>query len=94
MAFATTPEARAGNDSAATYSRDLLIFVFVLFFAFGGITSLNDVIIPKLKSLFTLKYGEVMLVQFAFLPLISCFRFRPPNWCGASATCAPRWPDC
>jgi FHS family L-fucose permease-like MFS transporter len=40
--------------------------VFLLFFAFGGITSLNDVIIPKLKALFTLSYGEVMLVQSAF----------------------------
>ena len=40
--------------------------MFVLFFAFGGITSLNDVIIPKLKALFTLTYGEVMLVQSAF----------------------------
>ncbi|PMW91729.1 glucose/galactose MFS transporter, partial [Pseudomonas sp. FW215-R2] len=29
-------------------------FVFALFFIFGGITSLNDVIIPKLKELFTL----------------------------------------
>jgi MFS transporter, FHS family, L-fucose permease len=66
VALVTTSEARPGNDSAVTYSRDLLVFVFVLFFAFGGITSLNDVIIPKLKSLFTLKYGEVMLVQFAF----------------------------
>lgn len=42
------------------------IFVFGLFFVFGGITSLNDVVIPKLKSLFTLSYGEVMLVQSAF----------------------------
>ena len=41
-------------------------FVFALFFIFGGITSLNDVIIPKLKQLFTLSYGEVMLVQSAF----------------------------
>ncbi len=40
--------------------------MFALFFAFGGITSLNDVIIPKLKALFTLTYGEVMLVQSAF----------------------------
>jgi FHS family L-fucose permease-like MFS transporter len=40
--------------------------VFALFFAFGGITSLNDVLIPKLKALFTLSYGEVMLVQSAF----------------------------
>ncbi len=37
-----------------------------LFFIFGGITSLNDVIIPKLKGLFTLTNGEVMLVQSAF----------------------------
>jgi MFS transporter, FHS family, L-fucose permease len=37
-----------------------------LFFIFGGITSLNDVIIPKLKELFTLNYTEAMLVQFCF----------------------------
>jgi len=41
-------------------------FVFALFFIFGGITSLNDVVIPKLKGLFTLSNGEVMLVQTAF----------------------------
>src|SRR5579864_7736271 len=50
----------------ATYAPDLQAFVFVLFFAFGGITSLNDVLIPKLKGLFTLTYAEVMLVQTAF----------------------------
>jgi FHS family L-fucose permease-like MFS transporter len=44
----------------------LRVFVFALFFAFGGITSLNDVLIPKLKGLFTLTNGEVMLVQSAF----------------------------
>lgn len=36
----------------------------MLFLIFGGITSLNDVIIPKLKALLTLNYTEVMLVQF------------------------------
>src|SRR3546814_11183512 len=30
------------------------------------ITSLNDVIIPKLKELFTLNYTQAMLVQFCF----------------------------
>jgi len=44
----------------------LPVFVFALFFFFGGITSLNDVIIPKLKELFTLSYAEVMTVQSAF----------------------------
>ncbi|HEX7822552.1 MAG TPA: sugar MFS transporter [Sphingobium sp.] len=41
-------------------------FVMALFFTFGGITSLNDVLIPKLKHLFTLSYGEAMLIQSAF----------------------------
>ena len=44
----------------------LRYFVFALFFIFGGITSLNDVIIPKLKELFTLNYTQAMLVQFCF----------------------------
>ena len=44
----------------------LRVFVFVLFFVFGGITSLNDVLIPKLKELFTLSYAHAMLVQSAF----------------------------
>jgi FHS family L-fucose permease-like MFS transporter len=71
MAFGTTAAASRGTvgDNAGTptsYSTDLQGFVFALFFAFGGITSLNDVIIPKLKTLFTLSNGEAMLVQSAF----------------------------
>jgi len=45
---------------------DLRMFVFALFFVFGGITSLNDVIIPKLKELFSLNYTQALLVQSAF----------------------------
>jgi len=59
---------RAATSPAgsATELTDLRVFIFALFFIFGGITSLNDVVIPKLKGLFTLSYGEVMLVQSAF----------------------------
>lgn len=60
---------RAGELKSAppvAYSGDLKAFVFALFFAFGGITSLNDVLIPKLRLLFTLSYRDVMLVQSAF----------------------------
>src|ERR1700761_3061032 len=56
-----TEGAKPGQDIP-----DLRLFVFALFFIFGGITSLNDVLIPKLKELFTLSYAQVMLVQFAF----------------------------
>ena len=55
------PDQDAGIDAP-----DLRVFVFALFFIFGGITSLNDVIIPKLKELFTLSYLQAMLVQSAF----------------------------
>jgi len=60
--------AAGGNNEAklAATGRGLRMFVFALFFIFGGLTSLNDVLIPKLKGLFSLTYGEVMLVQSAF----------------------------
>jgi len=63
---AVSGTAAAGNRPAAQEHGNLRLFVFGLFFTFGGITSLNDVIIPKLKSLFTLSYAEAMLVQSAF----------------------------
>jgi FHS family L-fucose permease-like MFS transporter len=60
--------AQSGGASATANPQvaSLRIFVFALFFTFGGITSLNDVIIPKLKDLFTLSYAQAMLVQSAF----------------------------
>ena len=56
------------SDGAGTHTDapELRLFVMALFFIFGGITSLNDVIIPKLKELFTLNYTQAMLVQFCF----------------------------
>lgn len=63
---AATSEDAAPPAAAAADARYLRVFVVALFFFFGGITSLNDVIIPKLRELFTLSYGEVMLVQSAF----------------------------
>ncbi|MFZ5495573.1 MAG: sugar MFS transporter [Verrucomicrobiota bacterium] len=37
-----------------------------LFFMWGFITCLNDILIPHLKSVFTLTYTRVMLIQFSF----------------------------
>jgi len=44
----------------------IVILVVSLFFIWGGITSLNDILIPKLKALFQLSYARAMLIQFAF----------------------------
>ena len=54
------------DDKPPVDAPGLQYFVMGLFFIFGGITSLNDVLIPKLKELFTLSYTEAMLVQFCF----------------------------
>ena len=40
--------------------------VLGLFFVWGGATSLDDILIPRLKALFSLSYAEAMLSQFAF----------------------------
>src|SRR5579862_6080945 len=60
------PKNQSTNSNRGVSERNLKAFVFVLFFVFGGITSLNDVIIPKLKELFTLSYAQALLVQSAF----------------------------
>ncbi len=67
--------ATSGRNQAN--SPDLRIFIFALFFIFGGITSLNDIIIPKLKELFTLTYGRALFVQSAFF--FAYFIFSLPS---------------
>ena len=66
MAIQTNAEMTTKGDDAHIDAPQLQMFVMGLFFIFGGITSLNDVIIPKLKELFTLNYTQAMLVQFCF----------------------------
>ena len=63
VAAASRPD---GGGEQQIQAPGLQGFVFALFFIFGGITSLNDVIIPKLKELFTLSYTEAMLIQSCF----------------------------
>src|SRR5215469_14303951 len=47
------------------YTRPLAL-VTSLFFMWGFLTCLNDILVPHLKSIFDLTYAQVMLVQFAF----------------------------
>src|SRR5215468_333482 len=47
------------------YTRPLAL-VTTLFFMWGFLTSLNDILVPHLKSIFDLSYAQAMLVQFAF----------------------------
>ncbi len=65
-----TTNSEAGPTIVATsatpnYSRPLAV-VTTLFFMWGFLTCLNDILVPHLKSIFDLSYARVMLVQFAF----------------------------
>jgi len=53
------------NDSTQT-QWFALSSLGTLFFMFGFITCLNDILIPYLKGLFDLSYAQAMLVQFCF----------------------------
>jgi len=52
-------------DEAKKYTGALIVLTS-LFFMWGLITSLNDILIPHLKAAFELSYVQVMLIQFCF----------------------------
>ncbi|MDB4987443.1 MAG: glucose/galactose transporter [Myxococcaceae bacterium] len=52
-------------DAGHNYKPALAVLT-TLFFTWGLITSLNDILVPHLQAIFTLSYFEAMLVQFAF----------------------------
>jgi MFS transporter, FHS family, L-fucose permease len=55
-----SPQGTEQNYGAA------LATVTTLFFMWGFLTCLNDILVPHLKSIFDLNYTKVMLIQFAF----------------------------
>src|ERR1700729_3335125 len=73
-----TPNAQQNISSVTpvqNYSRPLAI-VTTLFFMWGFLTCLNDILIPHLKSIFELSYAKAMLIQFAFFS--AYFLFSAP----------------
>jgi FHS family L-fucose permease-like MFS transporter len=60
-----TPVAADTTPNGQSYMAPLVVLT-TLFFMWGLITSLNDILIPHLKGIFTLNYVQVMLVQFCF----------------------------
>src|SRR5499427_240185 len=62
--------------SQSTYKVALAV-VTTLFFMWGFVTVLNDVLVPHLKSIFELNYAKVMLIQFSFFS--AYFLFSIPS---------------
>jgi FHS family L-fucose permease-like MFS transporter len=55
----------AAVSAAPNYTSSLAV-VTTLFFMWGFLTCLNDILVPHLKSIFDLSYAGAMLIQFAF----------------------------
>jgi len=77
------------GQRAVASRRAALAVVTSLFFMWGFVTVLNDVLVPHLKAIFDLNYARVMLIQFAFFS--AYFLFSIPSakvidWIGYKRT--------
>jgi MFS transporter, FHS family, L-fucose permease len=61
----TSPAPLNSPQNQSSYGGPLAV-VTTLFFMWGFLTCLNDILVPHLKAIFDLNYAEVMLIQFAF----------------------------
>jgi FHS family L-fucose permease-like MFS transporter len=85
----TIPSPQAVTSSQPNTYRAALWVVTTLFFMWGFLTCLNDILVPHLKSIFDLTYFQVMLIQFAFFS--AYFIFSIPSakiidWIGYKKT--------
>src|SRR5512136_1073362 len=62
---APTAGTKQTTSDSANYTVPLVVLTS-LFFMWGFITCLNDILIPHLKVVFDLNYTQVMLIQFTF----------------------------
>jgi FHS family L-fucose permease-like MFS transporter len=60
------PKAPSYSPAPASTNVAAMALVTALFFVWGFVTVLNDILVPHLKSIFDLNYTKVMLIQFAF----------------------------
>src|SRR6266446_643807 len=67
MAISTpgTSSTATAPETSTSYTAPLAV-VTTLFFMWGFLTCLNDILVPHLKPIFDLNYTQIMLVQFAF----------------------------
>src|SRR5215469_11267261 len=88
MAMNVSTTTSTGYGAQKTDIRAMSIAT-MLFFMWGFLTCLNDILIPHLKGIFDLNYAQAMLVQFCFFS--SYFVFALPagklvEWRGYKGT--------
>jgi len=88
MANVSVTSGTPTSGTASTHTGALAV-VTSLFFMWGFVTVLNDILVPHLKAIFDLSYAKVMLIQFAFFS--AYFIFSLPSaklidWVGYKRT--------
>ena len=85
----SNPSPQTSASSPPTTHRAALSVVTTLFFMWGFLTCLNDILVPHLKAIFDLNYAQVMLVQFAFFSAYFIFSIpsaKVIDWIGYQRT--------
>jgi MFS transporter, FHS family, L-fucose permease len=89
MAIGVTTTTNTGQHGTQKTDIRAMSIATMLFFMWGFLTCLNDILIPHLKGIFELNYAQAMLVQFCFFS--SYFIFALPagklvEWRGYKGT--------
>jgi FHS family L-fucose permease-like MFS transporter len=80
MAIANVSQGRTTTSAQPSSSyASAMAMVTTLFFVWGFLTCLNDILIPHLKAIFDLNYFAVMFVQFVFFGAYFVFAV-PAGW--------------
>src|SRR5690349_9014910 len=77
MAIANVKTSSPAVTAPHSSTKVALAVVTSLFFMWGFVTVLNDVLVPHLKSIFDLKYAKASLIQSAFF--LAYFIFSIPS---------------
>ncbi len=89
MAITNVSKSTVTATATGKSNTPAMAIVTTLFFMWGFITCLNDILIPHLKNIFDLNYAQGMLVQFAFFSGYFIFAFpagKVVEWTGYKRT--------
>jgi MFS transporter, FHS family, L-fucose permease len=89
VANANVSPSGVSMPESSNTNRAALTVVTSLFFMWGFLTCLNDILVPHLKAIFDLTYAKVMLIQFAFFSAYFIFSIpsaKVIDWIGYQKT--------
>src|ERR1700704_1305082 len=89
MAITSLKTPISSTTGPVSSNRAALSVVTTLFFMWGFVTVLNDVLVPHLKAIFDLNYARASLIQFAFFTAYFIFSIPAAkliDWIGYKKT--------